>query len=170
MRKLWEDHIVWTRNVILCLTDKLPGTDQAVARLLKNQEDIGTAIKSFYGDAAGDKLTELLKQHITIAADVVTAAAKGDGEALGNAQKKWHDNAKEIAEFLSGANPNLKLSEMESMMNDHLKLTTDEAVARITKNYEADVEAYDKVQGEILMMADQLADAIVKQFPDKFNK
>src|SRR5262245_5811618 len=55
MRKLWEDHVTWTRNVICCLTDDLPGTDQAVKRLLKNQDDIGNAIKPVYGDAAGTK-------------------------------------------------------------------------------------------------------------------
>src|SRR5215813_6136448 len=69
MRKLWEDHVTWTRNVIICLTDGLPGADQAVKRLLKNQDDIGNAVKPVYGDAAGSKLTELLKVHISTAAD-----------------------------------------------------------------------------------------------------
>jgi len=61
MHKLWEDHITWTRNVILNIMDGLPGTDQAVTRLLKNQDDIGNAIKPYYGDAAGTELTRLLK-------------------------------------------------------------------------------------------------------------
>src|SRR5688572_27231910 len=65
MRKLWEDHVVWTRNVILCITDGLPGADQAVKRLLQNQTDIGNAIKPYYGEEAGNKLTELLTPHIT---------------------------------------------------------------------------------------------------------
>jgi hypothetical protein len=56
MNKLWEGHITWTRNVIFCLVDNLPGADQAVQRLLKNQDDIGDAIKSYYGDDAGKKL------------------------------------------------------------------------------------------------------------------
>ena len=30
IRKLWEDHVTWIRNVIPCLVDELPGTDQAV--------------------------------------------------------------------------------------------------------------------------------------------
>ena len=78
MRKLWEDHITWTRNVICCLVDNLPGTDQAVKRLLKNQDDIGNAIKPVYGANAGNKLTTLLHDHITISADVVKAAKASD--------------------------------------------------------------------------------------------
>jgi hypothetical protein len=169
LRQLWEDHIVWTRNVILNIADNLPGTDQAVNRLLKNQEDIGNAIKSYYGDQAGEKLTGLLKSHITIAAEVVTAAKKGEKAALDNSDKKWHSNAEEIAKFLSSANPNWKFEDLKSMMNDHLKYTTDEAVARIQKDYNADVKAYDKVHEEILMMSDDLANGIIKQFPDKFK-
>jgi hypothetical protein len=169
MRKLWEDHVTWTRNVILCLTDGLPGTDQAVTRLLKNQDDIGNAIKPIYGDAAGTKLTALLHDHIIIAADVVKAAKASDNAALDAANKKWYANADEISAFLSKANPNWKEDDMKNMMHTHLKLTTDEAVARLKKDYDGDVAAYDKVHNEILQMSDMLTDGIVKQFPDKFK-
>ncbi len=169
MRKLWEDHVVWTRNVILCLVDDLPGSDQAVKRLLQNQVDIGNAIKPYYGEDAGKKLTGLLTPHITISAEVVKAAKAGNTTALDEANKRWYANADEISEFLSNANPEWELAHMKMMMNDHLKLTTDEAVQRIKKDYDADAAAYDKVHDEILKMSDMLADGIVKQFPEKFN-
>jgi hypothetical protein len=168
MRKLWEDHITWTRNVIFCLVDNLPGSDQALKRLQQNQEDIGNAVGSYYGSDAGKKLTELLHSHITISADVVNAAKKNDKNALNSANKKWNDNADEISVFLSKANPNWGVEDMKDMMHKHLKLTTDEAVARINKDYKGDIEAYDKVHNEILEMADMLSNGIIKQFPDKF--
>jgi hypothetical protein len=168
LHKLWEDHIVWTRNVILNIIDDLPGTDQAVNRLLQNQDDIGNAIKPFYGEAGGKELTRLLREHITIAADLLKAAKAGNNSAFDAANKKWFTNADEISGFLSKANPNWKLGDMKKMMNDHLTLTTEEAVARLKKDYVADVKAYDKVHQEILMMADMLTDGIIKQFPGKF--
>ena len=168
MHKLWEDHIVWTRNVILNIMDDLPGTEQAVNRLLSNQDDIGNAVKPFYGEAGGKELTRLLKEHITSAADLLKAAKTGDNSAFDAANKKWSANADEISGFLSKANPNWKLNDMKKMMHDHLTLTTDEAVARLKKDYAADVKAYDKVHDEILMMADGLTDGIIKQFPGKF--
>jgi hypothetical protein len=169
MRKLWEDHVTWTRNVILNIMDDLPGTDQAVQRLLQNQTDIGNAIKPVYGDDAGNKLTELLKVHITTAADLLKAAKAGNTAAFNDVNKKWFDNADDISAFLSKANPNWTLADMKNMMHDHLKLTTDEAVARQKKDYAGDVAAYDKVHNEILQMSDMLSDGIVKQFPDKFK-
>jgi hypothetical protein len=170
MRKLWEDHITWTRNVICCLVDGLPGSDQALKRLFQNQEDIGNAIKPFYGDAAGKQLTSLLHDHIAISADVVNAAKVNDKAKLDDANKRWTDNADQISAFLNKANPsNWKLADVQHMMHEHLRLTTDEAVARIKKDYAADVRAYDKVHDEILMMADALADGIVMQFPGKFK-
>ena len=168
MHKLWEDHIVWTRNVILNIMDDLPGTEQAVNRLLSNQDDIGNAVKPFYGEAGGKELTRLLKEHITTAADLLKAAKAGDNSAFDAANKKWSANADEISDFLSKANPNWKLNDMKKMMHDHLTLTTDEAVVRLKKDYAADIKAYDKVHDEILMMADMLTDGIIKQFPGKF--
>jgi hypothetical protein len=170
MRQLWEDHVTWTRNVILCLTDDLPGADQAVKRLLKNQDDIGNAVSSFYGQEAGRSLTGLLHDHIKIAAEVVQAAKSGNTQKLDDANKRWLTNADAISEFLSKANPNWALADMKKMMHDHLQLTTDEAVSRLKKDYDADVLAYDKVHKEILEMSDMLADGIIKQFPQKFNQ
>jgi hypothetical protein len=169
MHKLWEDHVTWTRNVILNIIDDLPGTDQAVNRLLQNQDDIGNAIKPIYGDAAGKELTRLLREHITTAADLLKAAKAGNNSAFDDTNKKWFVNADEISQFLSKANPNWKIDDMKKMMHDHLTLTTEEAVARLRKDYTADVKAYDKVHDEILSMADMLTDGIIKQFPAKYK-
>ena len=133
MHKLWEDHIVWTRNVILNIMDDLPGTDQAVNRLLQNQDDIGNAVKPFYGEAGGKELTMLLREHITVAADLLKAAKASNNSAFEAANKKWFVNADEISGFLNKANPNWKLEDMKKMMHDHLNLTTEEAVARLKK-------------------------------------
>ncbi|MES2284598.1 MAG: glycosyltransferase [Bacteroidota bacterium] len=169
MRKLWEDHVMWTRNVIFNIMDDLPGKDQAVKRLLKNQDHIGNAIKPYYGDAAGKALTDLLYVHITTAADLLTAKKNDNDKAFKEANDKWLTNADEISAFLSKANPNWKLADMKMMMHDHLKLTTEEAMARKDKDYDADVAAYDKVHDEILKMSDMLSTGIMKQFPEKFK-
>src|SRR4051812_4327944 len=53
MRSLSEDHVYWTRMAVISLTGDLPDTKATVARLLRNQSDIGSAIKPYYGAAAG---------------------------------------------------------------------------------------------------------------------
>jgi hypothetical protein len=171
LRTLWEDHAMYTRNVILNIIDDLPGTNEAVARLLKNQDDIGNAIKPVYGDAAGKKLTELLREHITIAADLLKAAKVNDQTTFNSTNLKWQQNADEIDAFLSAANvKNWPMDDMKKMMRTHLDLTTQEAVARIKKDYNADILAYDKTRAELLEMSDMLAIGIIKQFTAKFVK
>jgi hypothetical protein len=169
MRKLWEDHIIWTRNVIFNIIDELPGTTEAVNRLLQNQTDIGNAIKPFYGEAAGNQLTTLLREHITTAADILTALDDGNTAALNTAIAAWYANADAIAAFLAAANPAWPLEEMKAMMREHLDLTTAEAVARKQGNYAADVAAYDAIHLQILEMADMLTEGIIQQFPNQFR-
>ncbi|HEY5885628.1 MAG TPA: hypothetical protein VIT88_13130 [Pyrinomonadaceae bacterium] len=170
MRKLWEDHILWTRVFIISAVADLPDKTAATERLLKNQTDIGDAIKPYYGNAAGDKLTTLLKEHITTAAEVVTAAKGADKVKQDDATKRWFANADQIAAFLSDANPkSWPRAEMQKMMRDHLNLTTEEAVARLQSNWSADIAAYDKVHEQILLMADMLSAGIVNQHAAKFK-
>lgn len=170
MRQLWSDHVLWTRNVVINIIDDAPGTDEAVNRLLENQEDIGDAIKPYYGDANGEALTVLLREHITTAADLLVAAKEGNTEAYNSASAAWYANADEIATFFNTANPqHFGLTEWKAMMKEHLDLTIDEAVARLEGNYAADVAAFDLIYEQALMMADMLAEGIARQFPDKFD-
>jgi hypothetical protein len=169
MRKLWTDHVVWTREYIVAAIGDHPDAQAAANRLMKNQEDIGAAVAGYYGKPAGDKLTALLKEHISIAVDIIKFAKAGDKASQQQADAKWHKNGEAIAEFLSGANPNWPRAALVEMMNMHLSTTTDEVVARLTKNWETDVRAFDKVYDHILKMADALSAGIVKQFPAKFG-
>jgi hypothetical protein len=170
MRKLWKDHIGWTRHFIVSSLADLPDKQATTERLLQNQKDIGNAIKPFFGDAAGAKLTGLLEEHILIAADIVTAAKAGDTSKLEADKKRWSANADQIATFLSGANPkHWPAAEMKSMMADHLSTTTAELEARLKKDWKADITAYEKVHEQILEMADMLTEGIVKQFPEKLR-
>jgi hypothetical protein len=169
MRKLWEDHVTWTRLAVISITTGTADTDATVARLLRNQTDIGNAVKPFYGRAAGAELTRLLREHITIAAALITAAKAGDQPAVAAAQTRWEANADQIARFLSRANPHWKLGPMRSMLRDHLRLTTREVVARLQSNWTADVAAYDEIHRQALHMADMLSAGIVAQFPKRFR-
>jgi len=170
MRKLWEDHITWTRLAIISLESGTPDTDATVARLLQNQTDIGNAVKPFYGDAAGNELTKQLRAHILIAADVIAAAKAGDSAKLADAQARWIENADQIAAVLHSVNPRYwTLEAMKAEMHMHLDLTTQEAVARLQGDWTTDVAAYDKVHEHILHMSDILSDGIIKQFPARFR-
>ena len=167
MRKLWSDHVIWTRAYIVAAVGDQPDAQIAAGRLMKNQEDIGAAVAQYYGRPAGDKLTELLKEHIAIAVDIIKFAKAGDKAAQQEADVTWHRNGEAIAEFLSKANPNWPRATLTAMMNTHLATTTDEVVARLTRNWDADTRAFDAVYDHILAMADALSDGIIKQFPDK---
>jgi hypothetical protein len=170
MRRLWEDHVTWTRLAIISLTTDAPDAAATVGRLLANQTDIGDAIKPFYGEARGEELTRLLREHILIAADLITAARAGDETAVAEAQSRWTANSGEIAAFLAGANPrSWDRDEMKTMLHEHLRLTANEAIARVQGDWAADVAAYDQIHLQALGMADMLSNGIVEQFPARFR-
>jgi len=172
MRKLWEDHIVWTRQYIISAATEpgdLADIGPTTARLLANQDEIGNELRPFYGAAAGDQVTSLLRAHILTAARLIAAAKAGDSAGVESASADWYANARDIAVALNGLNPRQwALIDLDTMMKDHLDLTLDEAVARLQGRYPDDIAAYGAVHAEILSMADMLSDGIIAQFPSKF--
>jgi hypothetical protein len=197
LRQLWTDHIQWTRGYILEAVDKGPisaelvpaayntigdlsaalatiplmsAADGAAVRLLKNQEDIGNAIVPFYGADAGAGLTRLLKEHIVIAVYLVEDAKSGNQESFAANDRKWDDNIRQIAQFLSGANPAWPEADVFDLLKQHLELTKTEVVARIKHDWAADVKASDDLLAEAMVIADTLCDGLVAQFPDRFGR
>lgn len=169
MRSLWEDHVTWTRLYIVSVAASLPDAELAAQRLLRNQTDIGNAIKPFYGEAAGNGLTALLRDHILGAAEVLAAAKAGDQAKTAAAKQQWYVNADEIAAFLSRANStSWPLAEMQAGMKMHLGLTLQEAVNRLQGKYADDIRDYDRIREHILGLADLLAKGLVAQFPERF--
>jgi hypothetical protein len=170
MRKLWEDHIVWTRMAIVSFAEGNADLQLTVERLLRNQEDIGDAIKPFYGREAGNALTELLTEHINGAVDLLVAADSGDPEAFEEAKAAWYENGREVADFLHRANRrNWGRREMRSMMRMHLDQTLAEAAHRLAGDYAADIRDYERIHRHILKMADELSSGIIAQFPRRFD-
>jgi hypothetical protein len=171
MRKLWEDHITYTRLYIVDTLADLPAKEATANRLLANQADIGKLMEPYYGKEAANKLTNLLKDHIRIAAEVVEVAKKGDSTKQKEASKRWYANSDDIAVFLEDINPdNWPAKDMKKMLREHLATTTEEVTDGLKKNWTADIADYDRLNEQILKMADVLSIGVIKQFPDKFKK
>jgi hypothetical protein len=169
MRKLWEDHVTWTRLAIVTFADGSAGFDATASRLLQNQTDIGDAVEPFYGSAAGNRLTALLHEHITIAVELLQDARAGDQAAFDAAKTRWYANANDIADFLSAANPRFwPRATMRAAMKTHLDQTLAEAVAELGADYPASVADYEAIHLHILDMADLLSSGIIRQFPRRF--
>ncbi|RID88464.1 acetylglutamate kinase [Mesobacillus zeae] len=168
MRFLWEQHIAWTRFAILSLVFNLPDAEFVIARLLRNATDMGNFMARFYGKQVGAHYESLIKAHLVIAADLVKAAKKGDQTAAASIERKWYENADEIAAFISKVNPYISENEFRNMFYEHLAFVKAQAVFMLQKDYQSGVAVYDKYETQALHMADAITRAIVKQFPNAF--
>lgn len=169
MQKLWADHMQYTYVTVDAFFNNPEALQAKLDRLLINQEDIGAAIVPYYGQAAGDQLTTLLKEHITDAVPVLVAAKSNDQEGLNIAVTEWRRNAKEIADFLSAANPdNWESSHIRMHMDGHITQTISYSVDLLQHNYSNAIIDYDIAFDHMMGLASTLSRGIAKQFPDKF--
>lgn len=169
MRTLWDQHMAWTYATINAFALGSPGFDATLTRLLQNQTDTGNAIKPYYGEEAGNQLSDLLHEHIEGYVPVLKAAKAGDSAGAEEAFQAVLANGVEIGKFLAAANPeNWDEAAMVDMMNVHNNQTLKYAGELLKADYDAAIKDYGVAEQHMNEMADMLSAGIVAQFPDKF--
>lgn len=163
-RMLWEQHAAWTGLAIVSLVFDLPDQELTIQRLLRNPKDFAAVLAPLYGEEAALKFETLLTDHLSIAGQLVQEAKAGNSEAAAATEKRWYDNADEIAAFMAGINPYWPEEEWREMLHGHLALVKAEAVGLLTGNYADSIRAFDENEIQILEMADTMAYGILNQF------
>lgn len=164
LRKLWEQHVMWTRSFIISTASNLNDLDLVTKRLLRNPVDFADALYPFYGDKIANEFEELFEQHLLIAANLVNAAKAGNSQGVEKARREWYANADEIAAFLSSINPYWSEREWKTMLYDHLAMTEREATQRLTGQFGLDIMQYDDIENQALEMADVMSQGLISQF------
>ena len=168
MNLVWEQHIMWTRMLLISIAENLKDLEATQARLLQNPKDIADIFRRYYGNMVANQIQELLTEHLVIGKELIVALKNNNQEQATKLNTKWYQNADSMAEAFSSINPFYPKEEIRKMLYDHLRLTTNEVNARLKGDYVEDIKAYDMVQKEILKMSQFFVMGIVQQFPNLF--
>ncbi|MCL2509210.1 MAG: LysM peptidoglycan-binding domain-containing protein [Oscillospiraceae bacterium] len=169
MRLAWEQHIYWTRLLLVSIAERLKDQEAVTNRLLQNPHDIADIFARFYSENTANHIARLLTQHLQIGSALITALRDGKTAEADTLTRQWYANADMMADAFSSINPFFNREELRQMLYKHLQLTTQEVTARLAGNYEADIDAFNRVEQEALSMADYFSSGIMRQFPQKFS-
>lgn len=170
MSHLWMEHVAWTRFFLISKIADLPDTGFVTLRLLRNPIEIGDAVRPYHGDAVGTRLTTLLQKNVLLIDDLVSDLESGGAKSTGEAEAAWYANASSIATFLAKENPSFSRNELESLFHTHLDHTHNEVLSRFGGYWSRDVQTYDAIVQNALVIADTLSDGIAAQFPRQLSK
>ncbi|MCL2053675.1 MAG: LysM domain-containing protein [Oscillospiraceae bacterium] len=168
MRLAWSQHVYWTRLLLISLAHRLNDTTETTNRVLRNPKDIANIYAQYYSPEAAAKLENIITEHLKIGSALIVALRDGNTEEADRLTHEWYINAGAMADAFVDINPYYNHSQMHEMFYTHLDLTTEEVLARLANDFQADIEAFDKVEREAMMMADYLALGIIEQFPQMF--
>jgi hypothetical protein len=169
LRDVWVGHIFWVRGVVFATFAKnATAAKVAEAGVVADAKQIAGAIEPFYGEEASDKLFTLLAGHYGSVKEYLEATVEKDSKAQSAATDHLTANAGEIAGFLSGANPNLPKDTLEELLMAHGAHHLEQIQEVQTGEYGKEAETWAAMKGHIYLISDALADALAKQFPDKF--
>jgi hypothetical protein len=168
LRDLWHGHIVHARDYAMAMhAGKAADAKAAADAVVANAKEISAAVGSFYGQAGGDQMMTLLAGHWGAVKAMTDARIKGDETAADKAMADLNANAGAIAKFLSGANPNLPEATVLGLMLAHGAHHSAQVNLIVKGDTAGEAAEWTAMQQHMDMIADALAAAIAKQFPDK---
>lgn len=161
LRKIFSEHVFYTRLYIINELLDLKGDVPLIARLVKNQEDIGSIFRECnISISDSNEIIRLFKEHIYIAADLVKLIKSGDVIQQTEVSTRWHMNAVGIAEFINSIVPNCDRSKLRDMLFEHTLLTQEEISDYFYKMYEQSIVKFDMAIEQVLIMADYLSECL----------
>lgn len=169
MRTLWEQHVFWTRLLIISILENHEDLQETQKRLLRNPVDIGIVFGKFYGSSVQKTITDLLTEHLVIGAKLVTAFKDNDTSSINKLNSLWYDNADRMAKAFASINPYYIEQDLKKMLYMHLDLTKNEVAFRLQKKYAEDIANFDKIENQALEMADYFSNGIIRQFQYMFK-
>lgn len=169
MREVWIQHVYWTRMLLISIAARLQDQMAVTKRLLENPEDIADVFGEFYPKEVTDVIARLLTEHLQIGSALITALRDGKNAEAAMLTRQWYANADQMAAAFARINPQYREEDVRQMLYRHLGLTQKEVAARLAGEYEADIDAFDEVEEEILEMADYFTRGLVMQFPQRFQ-
>ena len=138
------------------------------AALDANSVAISKAIGSVYGEGAEKAFLPLWRRHIGFVVDYTVGVATNDRAKQDKAVNDLVSYTQDFGAFLSAANPNLPKSVVADLVKHHVVTLKTVIDAQASKDQASAYTALRAAAGHMQMIADPLADAIVKQFPDRF--
>ena len=168
MRELWHGHVVHARDYAMAVhAGNKADAGKAADAVVANAHQIADAVAGFYGKAGGDRMMELLGGHWGAVKALTDARAKDDGAAADKAMNDLTANAGEIAKFLAGANPNLPEDTVRGLLLAHGAHHAQQIQQVMAGDTAGEAATWTAMQAHMDSIADALAAAIAKQFPDK---
>jgi hypothetical protein len=137
--------------------------------LLANADDLSAAIASVYGKEAGKAFEGLWKDHIGFFVDYVIATANNDEAGRQAALAELAEYKEDFSTFLASANPNLKADMLAMGLQMHVDQLVKTFDSYVAGNYEITYNSMGEAYAHMFGTGAGLSNAIVTQFPDKFN-
>lgn len=170
LRDLWIGHIFWVRAVSIATIEKQEAAAKAAElKAAANAQSIAATIEPFYGAAAKNAFFKLLAGHYGAVKAYLVATVADDAAKQGTATQSLTSNAEEIASFLSKANPYLPKDAVNNLLLAHGGHHIQQIQELKDRKYEAEAHTWEKMKNHIYQIADATADALAKQFAEKFS-
>jgi hypothetical protein len=169
MRTLWQENALWTRLAIVSGIQESEDRDVVLERLMRNYGDMAEAISPYFGNESADEYGDLIEGHLQKAIDFAAAAREKDSPTQEEVSDEWYENADETARFENSTIPKLSFIERRAMWFELINLTKNETVQVLDKDYAASIDTFDRIEEQASIMADSLAEGIIRQFPERFQ-
>ena len=168
-KKLWDEHLFYTRNAIISLLSGSKDIDAVSERLMKNQEEIAELLYPYYDRNDVEAYTAVLKEHVVLAVNLINKIKAGEDTT--EATKAWYDNGDKMLTWMENENSYYwSRIVTQPLWNDHLKHTMDEVTNRMKEDWTADIESFDYNRSCMSKWAELYATGIVYNNMESFSK
>lgn len=164
MRKGWMQHNYWARMFMTSLFQELGDLEAVGKRLMQIPEEIAAVYGKFYPQSVVNQLTQLLEEHTRLTGEVMRLTKGPDMTGIEEAERRWHQNAEQLATALANLNPQYAYQEILNHLTKHLDLMKGQMLTALNQEFDREISLFNENEEHLLELADYLTKGLVNQF------
>ncbi len=168
MKKAWLQKGFWTHILLVSVIEQLKDENEVTKRIMENPLDLESIYSRYYDSTVDVRISELFKQHLDIVKKYIESLVYKNEEEANRLSQQLYSNADDVAYFISAINPYIDQKKLKNMLYEHIDLIKKQIAARIDGDYTSEIAIYDLGEQQAVELANELSNAIIQQFPDKF--
>lgn len=162
IRTVWMLFALWTRAYLFSVATGLGNLNDVAQKLYGIPSDLYNILGLVFGNTAAQTILNYLSLFVINLQTAMIGLKNGDQASVNTSTVNLYQISADLSDYLHQINPFWVAVQWRNLLDTYIVLALQEAVALIGGNYTRDIELFDRLVNQAILLGDYMANGLIQ--------